>query len=84
MLGHVHEPPISSYRVPEPSIASSRVPEPPISPCGIMVLKAATVVFDGYEEGPPIKDDTYQRGGHNIHTYVSFTAETVELSSKNE
>ena len=52
--------------------------------CGIMVLKPTTVVFDVYEEGPPIKDDTYQRRGHNIHTGVSFTAETLELSSKKE
>ncbi len=74
MLGHV----------PEPHISSSRVPEPPISPCGIMVLKSTTVVFDCYEGGPPIKDDTHPKRGHNIHTCVSFTAETLELSSKKE
>ena len=74
MLGHVPEPPISS----------SRVPEPPISPCGLMILKATTVVYDGYGEGPPIKDDTYQRRGLNIHTCVSFTAKTLEFSSKKE
>ena len=72
MLGHVPEPPISS----------SLVPDSPMSQCGIIVLKATTIVFDGYEEEPPIKDDTYQRRGHNIQTGVSFTAETLELSSK--
>ena len=56
--------------VPEPPISSSRVPESPISPCGIMVLKAT--------------DDTYQRRGHTIHTGISFTAETLEFSSKKE
>ena len=56
-----------------------RVREPPISPSGIMVLKATTAVFYDYEEGPPIKDDMHQRRGHNIHTVVSFTAETLEL-----
>ena len=60
--------------VPEPPISSSRVSEPPISPC----------VCDGYEEGPPIKDDRNQRIGHDIRTYLSFTAETLELSRKKE
>ena len=58
--------------------------EPPISPSGLMVLKATTAVFDGYEEGAPTKCDTHQRRGHNIHTVASFTAETLELSSKKE
>ena len=44
---------------------------------------ATTVVFDGYEEGPSIKDNTHQRRGHNIHPVVSFTAET-EFSGKKE
>ena len=35
----------------------------------------AIVVFDGYEEGPSIKDVTHQRR-RNIHPVVSFTAET--------
>ena len=37
----------------------------------------ATVVFDGYGEGPSIKDNTHQRRGQNLHPIVSFTAETV-------
>ena len=36
----------------------------------------ATVVFDGYGEGPSIKDNTHQRRGKNMHPVVSFTAET--------
>ena len=44
---------------------------------------ATTVVFDGYEEGPSIKDTTHQRRGRNMHPVVSFTAET-ELSGKKE
>ena len=44
---------------------------------------ATTVVFDGYEEGPSIKDNTHQRRGRNMHPVVSFTAET-ELSGKKE
>jgi len=33
------------------------------------------VVFDGYYEGPSIKDITHQRRRHSIHPLVSFTAE---------
>ena len=43
----------------------------------------ATVVFDGYGEGPSIKDNIHQRRGKNLHPIVSFTAET-EFSSKKE
>ena len=43
----------------------------------------ATVVFDGYGEGPSIKDNTHQRRGKNLHPIVSFTAET-EFSCKKE
>ena len=43
----------------------------------------ATLVFDGYGEGPSIKDNTHQRRGQKIHPIVSFTAET-EFSGKNE
>lgn len=42
-----------------------------------------TVVFDGYEEGPNIKDSMYLRRGQNIYPVVSFTADT-ELSGKKE
>ena len=42
-----------------------------------------TIVFDGYEEGPSIKDNTHQRRGRNVHHVVSFTAQT-ELSGKKE
>ena len=41
------------------------------------------MVFDGYEGGPSIKDNTHQRRGHNIHPVVKFTAET-EFSGKKE
>ena len=44
---------------------------------------ATTVVFDGYEEGPSIQDNTHQRRGRNLHTVVNFTAQT-ELSGKKE
>ena len=44
---------------------------------------ATTVVFDGYEEGPSIKDNTHQRRGCNMHPVVSFTTET-EFSGKSE
>ena len=37
---------------------------------------ATPVVFDGYEEGPSIKDNTHQRRGRKMHPVVSFTAET--------
>ena len=43
----------------------------------------ATVVFDGYGEGPSIKDNTHQRRGKNLHPIVSFTAET-EFSGKKD
>ena len=42
-----------------------------------------TIVFDGYEEGPSIKDNTHQRRGRNVHHVASFTAQT-ELSGKKE
>lgn len=44
---------------------------------------ATTIVFDGYMEGPSIKDNTHQRRGHNVYPVVSFTAET-EFSGKKE
>jgi len=44
---------------------------------------ATTVVFDGYDEGPSIKDNTHERRGQNIHPIVSFTAE-IEFSGKQE
>ena len=42
-----------------------------------------TIVFDGYEEGPSIKENTHQRRGRNVYHDVSFTAQT-ELSGKKE
>jgi len=42
------------------------------------------VVFDGYEEGPFIKDIAHQRRRHNIHPLVSFTAETQESADSNQ
>jgi len=44
---------------------------------------ATTVVCDGYDEGPSIKDNTHERRGQNTHSIVSFTAET-EFSGKSE
>jgi len=44
---------------------------------------ATTVVCDGYDEGPSIKDNTHERRGQNIHPIVSFTAAT-EFSGKKE
>ena len=38
---------------------------------------ATTIVFDGYGDGPSIKDNTHQRRGNNIHPIVNFTAERV-------
>ena len=35
-----------------------------------------TVVFDGYREGPSIKDNMHQRPGENTHPIVNFNAET--------
>ena len=43
----------------------------------------ATVVFDGYGEGPSIKDNTHQRRGQNTHPVVNFTAD-MEFSGKKE
>ena len=40
-------------------------------------------MFDGYGDGPSIKDNTHQRRGNNIHPIVNFTAET-EFSGKKE
>ena len=37
----------------------------------------ATVVFDGYGEGPSIKDNTHQRRGKNIHPLVNFKSDTA-------
>jgi hypothetical protein len=43
----------------------------------------ATVVFDGYGEGPSIKDNTHHRRGNYMHPIVSFTPET-EFSGKKD
>ena len=40
-------------------------------------------IAKGCEEESTIKDDTHQRRGYNIHTVVSFTAET-DFSGKKE
>ena len=45
---------------------------------------AITILFDGYEEGPNIKDSTHLRRGHSIHPVVSFTAETEFSGKKDE
>jgi len=44
---------------------------------------ATTVVFDCYDEGPSVKDNTHERRGQNIHPIVSFTVE-IEFSGKKE
>ena len=40
-------------------------------------------IVKGCEKKSTIKDDTHQRRGHNIHSSVSFTAES-DLSGKKE
>ena len=40
-------------------------------------------IAKGCEEESTIKDDKHQRRGHNIHSIVSFTAES-DLSGKEE
>ena len=45
---------------------------------------ATTVVFDGYDEGPSIKDNTHERRGQNIHPIVGFTAATEFTGKKEE
>ena len=42
----------------------------------------ATIVFDGYSEGPSIKDNTHQRRGQNTHPIVSFNAKTEFVGKK--
>jgi len=45
----------------------------------------ATVVFDGYGQGPSIKDNTHQRRvGSKVHPVVSFTSETEFIGKKEE
>lgn len=44
----------------------------------------ATVVFDGYSEGPSIKDNTHQRRGQNTHPAVSFNANTKFVGKKDD
>lgn len=43
----------------------------------------ATIVFDGYEEGPSIKDNTHLRRGRGIQPVVNFTTDT-QFSGKKE
>ena len=45
---------------------------------------ATTVVFDGYEKGPSIKDNTHQRRGNNSHPILHFTADTEFSGKKDE
>ena len=42
-----------------------------------------TVVSDGYREGPSITDNTHPRRGKNLHSIISFTAQT-KFSGKKE
>ena len=45
----------------------------------------ATVVFDGYDGGPSIKDNTHKRRvGQKVHPVVSFTAETEFTGKKDD
>ena len=43
-----------------------------------------TVAFDGYSEGPSIKDDTHQRRGENTDTIVIFNADTEFVGRKDD
>lgn len=42
------------------------------------------IVFDGYSEGPSIKDNTHQRRGENTHPIVNFNAKTEFVGRKND
>jgi len=44
----------------------------------------ATVVFDGYSEGPSIKDNMHQRYAENNHPIVNFNAETKFVGRKDD
>ncbi len=44
----------------------------------------ATVVFDGYSEGPSIKDNTHQRLDENTHPIVNFNEETEFVGRKGD
>lgn len=44
----------------------------------------ATVVFDGYLDGPAIKDNTHQRRGKNLHPVVSFNQDTIFSGNKED
>ena len=50
----------------------------------IRLYGKATVVFDGYREGPSIKDNTHQRRGENTHPIVNFNAETEFVGRKDD
>src|SRR6218665_2835668 len=43
-----------------------------------------TVVFDGYEQGPSIKDNTQLTRGQNMYPVISFTADTEFSGKKDE
>ena len=44
----------------------------------------ATIVFDGYSEGPSIKDNTHQQHGQNAHLIVSFNAKIEFVGRKDD
>lgn len=44
----------------------------------------ATVVFDGYSEGPSIKDNTHQRRGQHAHPIISLDAKTEFVGRKDD
>lgn len=44
----------------------------------------ATVVFDGYSEGPSIKDNTHQRRGENTHPIINLNADTEFVGRKDD
>ena len=45
---------------------------------------STTIVFDGYDVGPSIKDNTHLRREHDIHPIVSFTADTQYTGKKDD
>ena len=49
-----------------------------------MYGSATTVVFDGYEQGPSIKDNTHQWRGQNIHPVVNFTSGSKLIGKKED
>ena len=44
----------------------------------------ATIVFDGYGEGPSVKDNTHQRRGQCVHPVINFSTNTEFVGSRED